>query len=1187
MYNFKIWLWKNGHKHKEYTKYMVEPFFYEDRLDETLDTAEVILDSMPISEKTAFPPKTKFRIEMYSDGDENPIEKYDMVVEHDDVEEYVNAPDICCHRIHLIEPSVIAQGMHVDNIALTYELQDVTLNYRTTKSDELGETITGKLSGKNRERYDRKLVYGTITTKPEPETSYFENSYSYSWENYEELSNSNKLLDGTVEHKISFDIPKLKCFHFNGENLVELFEVSTITKVFRRYIKGDNVDWIEIAEYTNGPSVLPKNNNQSVCVIPTEIEPDAMYFANIRTLEYGLDTHGNPKDVKRSWYFFRGKFDTPITHIEENEVERIEITTEYFSEAKIESGYGCEYKIEIYPKYTNCLLTYYKAKHTGYDNGDVYGTLLYCGKTAECTNEITYASVEDLTISAVFKCTNRFSIEESDPFLKKAEKYSCYNLLQKALLTTDTQMIYIGEHALTSDRIQMYEELNYENKYSPIIVDSNWVEKLKNTTMFESVFENKNLWEILLQIGYYLHAIPYLEFVENLGNDDKDRLLLSFKQLGGNEKNADKCCKLTVFNSRNLSDFFTVYDSYVTNLYSPQNVVEEWITPKTSSSEYLIYNDVAELHVTHGILEIVEFKISYNDSDYKDATNHIFEETIYKILTSDYKISPGKANSLYYTLGDTKICGLNYIPPSQKNDQLMALKKIVQQLFKGGEYWADDTDSSKLKFNDLRFYVKYRTQDSARITQIRPDIENFMKNTFCEQFPHHEQFFGQQDKIIDSERFGTNAYGKLIRCGNEIYQKQEYVNAENMKRSGQLVKIKNKLYYATAVDNEFYRESVFQKVTYSRDFNQLSQICTIPSEPRFYEVSERSSIRREIRLVDFVKISPSRPEGTIQSPRFIADWRNFIKNTIFYESAPAFPNYAFTTFIADKKRKHYGSNGEPLNENGLFPSSEPHRYDENELKNKNVDRAESILPLLRYPIHNSLVFEWDMEDNFKAGDYTDTAIEGQITSPKRPLDIKEDGAYYAQQALRYCDIMGRADLFMFALFKKSDWTSKDAKDLPKVPKEFQISNAKIQSPTDYALGLDKDNREAISFNYQITLLYDDFTVYPNVWGEKKRKLKVMYRKDIISKFEQSIDLFDSEKIVAEGLNMELENNNEKEAIEIVLPTQKNNESIDKSQIGSIVIYDEESEKLRSIYIVRNVLDLDNEDKLKSWWIHPI
>ena len=35
------------------------------------------------------------------------------------------------HRISLIEASAIAQGMHVDNIALTYELKDVTLNYKT------------------------------------------------------------------------------------------------------------------------------------------------------------------------------------------------------------------------------------------------------------------------------------------------------------------------------------------------------------------------------------------------------------------------------------------------------------------------------------------------------------------------------------------------------------------------------------------------------------------------------------------------------------------------------------------------------------------------------------------------------------------------------------------------------------------------------------------------------------------------------------------------------------------------------------------------------------------------------------------------------------------------------------------------------------------------------------------------
>ena len=137
MYYWRVFLWKNGQKDTEFTKYLVAPVFYEDKLDETLDTGEIILEMMPISTKKAFPPKTKIRMERYITQDfKDTPETFDMVVDHDDVEEFVGLENYCTHRINLIEASVIAQGMHVDNIALTYELQDIDLNYKTTISSE-------------------------------------------------------------------------------------------------------------------------------------------------------------------------------------------------------------------------------------------------------------------------------------------------------------------------------------------------------------------------------------------------------------------------------------------------------------------------------------------------------------------------------------------------------------------------------------------------------------------------------------------------------------------------------------------------------------------------------------------------------------------------------------------------------------------------------------------------------------------------------------------------------------------------------------------------------------------------------------------------------------------------------------------------------------------------------------------
>lgn len=164
MYYWRVFLWENGVKSTEYTNYLVAPVYIEDRLDETMDTGEIILEGMPIATRNAFQPKTKFRLERYLTADYSDTpRKWDLIVDHDDVEEYVGMAEICCHRIYLIEASVVAQGMHVDNIALTYELKDVSLNYKTTQSSDkiAAVTISPPAGSVTAERLSEKFSYNS------------------------------------------------------------------------------------------------------------------------------------------------------------------------------------------------------------------------------------------------------------------------------------------------------------------------------------------------------------------------------------------------------------------------------------------------------------------------------------------------------------------------------------------------------------------------------------------------------------------------------------------------------------------------------------------------------------------------------------------------------------------------------------------------------------------------------------------------------------------------------------------------------------------------------------------------------------------------------------------------------------------------------------------------------------------
>ena len=1190
-YKYNFFEWKNINEKVDYSKYVVAPIFIEEKLNEELDTGEVVLDCVPTNvKKERFSAKTKFRLERYSNEDK--LQKtWDFVVEHDDVEYYAGRPDICCHRIHLIEPSVVAQGVHVDNISLTYQLQDIDLNYRvlSEKKKEIGENLTYKPNGVPTPKYIRSLdVRNFIDTSQFFADGEFENSYRYEWDK-NSLNSVRKLMENyhaLNKHTITFDIPKLYVSSYNS-NLQEfiLFQLNTITrvkKIIRLHGEYDSEEYISL---NGGANTTIRSGAKSFEIRDDDYAKCTSNSAYLRSLqEFSFDGITWGYNAKHKYIRFDQFYSTfpQIAEANNNFAETITFDTDILSQAQLDDEYTIEYQIEckVDETYRNgMILSYGYVYHC-----ETLETIAYVSEKSysRLKNGLGYAP-QEISVTPNFQCIDQ-SKGVSTSFLKNGVKYNAYQLLRKALLTCDTYIIENGAVSLDEygkDNAKQ-PSINYPIIFEPPKNEGerDWEARLKACTIYETVLEQKNLWEVLLQIGYYIHAIPYLEFA----TDGTDRFVLKFKQLGDTKTNNNSITKITVFNSSSLSEYFTSFDSYVTNLFSPQNLVEEWLTPKTSDSSYLISNNTAELHTKYPISQIEEFKIIHNGKEY-NALPFIFERSIYEVLTGadPEQIFPAKGNTLYYTLGTNKIQGLNYVATSANNNKLMALKYIMMRLCGvQPSIW-----TQTYTFNNLRFRIKYRTQDSMRLNQFRPDIINFMKNTSYEKFPHHEQYHSQQDKIVDSERFSANLWGKLIRVGNDIYQCQEYIkNLDEEKTCGELVTIENEPYYITTIDNEWYAEALYQKVTYSKNFNQLSQIVTIPSEPRFYEVSERSKVRREVRMYDFFMIS-TEDNNLGFNPKFIAPnkWHSFIEDLIFKKER-ALPNYAHTTFLADRKRVHRSVGSNDLDWRRLFPSSEIKRTGENSVSAvDSSDRASCIVPLLHYPLHDGISFEWDMEDNFKAGDYTDKTISG--------ANGTADEAYNAQQSVRYVDILGRADLFRFILFKYKSWSDAEIPQILKAvitPTDFAVG---VQGSENNAVALDKDNREEISFNYQINLLHHkeadgyDFYTFPNIFGDKDEDLKVALLSKEQSLFDESVDLSEA-RVLSYNVPFKFETT-EKGSIKIIF--DKDNipwiNGGNMSQVRAIAFYQNNKDYGRSAFIVKNVGELTNDSDLPNFYIYPV
>ena len=122
-----------GYKGEDFSRFVKMAFSNTDNLEDTLDTFTLSLVGLPFREE--FAPKTKFIVELYdekvNEENQDPIldlwtEPFHVEVVSDAVEQPILSDDhYFNHNLSLIEASVNAQTRLVDNIAVTYKLQDV------------------------------------------------------------------------------------------------------------------------------------------------------------------------------------------------------------------------------------------------------------------------------------------------------------------------------------------------------------------------------------------------------------------------------------------------------------------------------------------------------------------------------------------------------------------------------------------------------------------------------------------------------------------------------------------------------------------------------------------------------------------------------------------------------------------------------------------------------------------------------------------------------------------------------------------------------------------------------------------------------------------------------------------------------------------------------------------------------
>ena len=1051
----------NGYRGDNLTDYVLQGVEDTEDLTQELDTTEITL--MGIQRKNSYEPSTKFIIDITEDG--NIIKTLHRVVKDDFVTQPILTDDkYFKHEISLIEPSVIAQKHTVDNIACTYKLKDVSLDTKEAFDVNTQATFISNLPKPilptqnfmfSQSPYDNKGYIG----------KYFK------WEGAIKFNNStnyyNKYQESTSENA-TITLPKLAIYLGKG-NTQEYDKIG-----YASY-------WCHISEYNSGG--LPTGIRMSTAIISNDnlnANRENQFY-----IPYDLNKEYIFENILGGWQYIR-----KYTNVNAN-------TPNYNLTLPFSIKPNCFYKVTL------SLYTFYgegeykKGYKVNYNEPyQLYKYSLSSNANAPANWEEYKIPFDNFEIGSEFYVYDKQNIQQ---VIASGQPYSALLFIQKAImnstLSRKVPFTYAGNINYFGG-----SEYSYFNGYvynSLFYIDNNYIDELAKTNVIENFYNQKNLWEILIEVGYYIHAIPEIKF------GDANKLMITFNRLGETTETNGTATPIMITNFRGIDDYIAESNSYISNMVQLGGQIEEVVAPKSSSEDYLVYNDVAEIQVSRPIIELISLKVKPNykitwkptttpdDDGYYDMTQYIYEQNVYKLLSINYNDNPNKGIAMYYNLRDNKIIGGNYQLP-QASDNIYSdytFKKVIYCAITGvypvvttnpkpaSGYWTD------IQINNFTFKVTYRTQDSVRQTHTRPDVRKYLVNDFAyfHAYPQWQQFANQEDIVVDSEKYGSNMYGKLIRTGNNNYQMQEWVDSPTkLKQKGEIKKINNEIYYVANIKNTFYVDKIESIVTYSKDYNQLSKVIGIPSEPRFYEISEQSMIKREVAINDYLLITTEDSnlnylQYTADAVKYLTDLTR-LKYIIFGTSNVNYSKYAITTFKGDSD---IGSYYTTYGEQSLY--------------------KDIISFINAYASGNTLTYSWKMVDNFSAGD---KVVDGD----KFNKDQKET-AYNSLQAVQYTDKYGKATLFDFYIVSDLDnITTENIKALPSSfinTKETEtMRGLDIVASNVYGTKLDthkrglvllKDSREQICFNYNLQAITssDTFVTSPFLFQIKNSKAQIV------------------------------------------------------------------------------------------------